>query len=186
MYAVKLWPCAIVLPFYREGGDRASPSLPLPGPPPSDGMDAEKERMGGRRRDKKSSKKKKKRKGEKKSKKHKRKQAPVAQTARSPTPTKTAAGTAAATAASCDCPEKGGNGAEDEPNDDYRQSTETVGCLPFSRNNPVLVQDAAHATAGDVERLEDEEIKAARARAMVPMRPEEYAAQQSTVREVGG
>ncbi|CAM9328546.1 unnamed protein product, partial [Ectocarpus sp. 12 AP-2014] len=163
----------------KRSGDRASPSPPLPMPPPSDGMDAERERMGGRHRDKKSSKKKKK--GEKKNKKPKRKQTPVAQTARSPTPTDTTAGTAAATTASCDFPEKRRNGAEEGTNIDYRQSTATGGCPPSFRNNPAQAQDSANATTGDAERPEDKETKAARARAMVPMRPEEYAAQQRTV-----
>ncbi|CAB1120595.1 unnamed protein product [Ectocarpus sp. CCAP 1310/34] len=149
-------------------------------PPPSDGMDAERERMGGRRRDKESSKKKK---GEKKDKKPKRKQTPVAQTARSPTPTNTAAG-AAATAASCDCPEKRRNGAEDGLNTDYRQSTATGGFLPSSRNNAAQAQDPSNATTITAERPADMETKAARARAMVPMRPEEYAAQKRTVRQV--
>ncbi|CAM9784747.1 unnamed protein product [Ectocarpus fasciculatus] len=168
----------------KKPGDRASPSLPLPVPPPNDGMDAEMERMGGRRRDKKSSKKRKKRKGEEKSKKHKRKHTAAAQTARSPTPTNTAACTTAATAASCHCPGKRRNGAKDESTGDCRQSTETGGCLPSSRNNPARAQDPAHATEGDADRPEDRETKASRARAMVPMRPEEYAAQQRTVREV--
>lgn len=91
---------------------------------------------------------------------------------------------------------------------DQQQTTSTIGS--FSKpaavaatalNSPVAPQAIAPSptaeggvvgaagpdgdiTGTNVQRAEGEELKAARAKAMVPMRPEEYAAQQRTVREV--